>query len=250
MADPVLMDIDDHVALITVNDPERRNAVTAEISAGLRAAVERGRAEPDVHALIVTGAGKAFCAGADLSRSRRGDRGRPARRSTTASSRSPTARCPRSRPSTARRSVPGSISRWPPTSGSPARRQCSTRASRSSASIPAAVRHGCCSAPSACRRPGRRCCSGCASTPRPQCDTGWRSRSPTIRSPRPGTGRRARRRTARRRARHQGLHAGHRQPRHDRHRPAPHRRRHRAETASRVDLSPEFAQRLAAAKRK
>src|SRR5947199_25362 len=33
----------------------------------LRTAVERAEADPDVHAVIVTGAGKAFCAGADLS---------------------------------------------------------------------------------------------------------------------------------------------------------------------------------------
>ena len=67
MSDPVLVQVDDHVALITVNDPEHRNAVTAEISAALRAAVDAAEANPDVHALIVTGAGKAFCAGADLS---------------------------------------------------------------------------------------------------------------------------------------------------------------------------------------
>lgn len=63
---PVLVDVDDHVALLTVNDPERRNAVTAETSAALRAAIEAAEADPDIHALVVTGAGKAFCAGADL----------------------------------------------------------------------------------------------------------------------------------------------------------------------------------------
>ena len=67
MSDRVLVQVENHVALITVNDPERRNAVTAEISAGLRAAVDAAEANTDVHALIVTGAGKAFCAGADLS---------------------------------------------------------------------------------------------------------------------------------------------------------------------------------------
>lgn len=60
------MNVDDHVALITVNDPGRRNAVTAEMSACLRAAVSAAEADPNVHAVIVTGAGKAFCAGADL----------------------------------------------------------------------------------------------------------------------------------------------------------------------------------------
>ncbi|KUI38844.1 enoyl-CoA hydratase [Mycobacterium sp. IS-1496] len=66
MADSVLMQVDDHVALITVNDPDRRNAVTFEMSAALRAAVEAAEADAQVHAVIVTGAGKAFCAGADL----------------------------------------------------------------------------------------------------------------------------------------------------------------------------------------
>jgi enoyl-CoA hydratase len=66
MSDRVLVEVENHVALITVNDPERRNAVTAEISAALRAAVDAAEANTDVHALIVTGAGKAFCAGADL----------------------------------------------------------------------------------------------------------------------------------------------------------------------------------------
>ncbi len=66
MSDHVLVQVENHVALITINDPERRNAVTAGISAGLRAAVDAAEANTDVHALIVTGAGKAFCAGADL----------------------------------------------------------------------------------------------------------------------------------------------------------------------------------------
>jgi enoyl-CoA hydratase len=67
MPEPVLFEVRDRVALITVNDPDRRNAVTADISAGLRAAVARADADQDVHAVVVTGAGSAFCAGADLS---------------------------------------------------------------------------------------------------------------------------------------------------------------------------------------
>ncbi|MDT5074256.1 MAG: enoyl-CoA hydratase [Mycobacterium sp.] len=67
MSDLVLAQVEDRVALITVNDPDHRNAVTAEISAALRAAVDAAEADPGVHAVIVTGAGKAFCAGADLS---------------------------------------------------------------------------------------------------------------------------------------------------------------------------------------
>jgi enoyl-CoA hydratase len=64
--DLVLYRVADHVALITVNDPDRRNAVNAAMSTQLRAAVERAEADADVHAVVVTGAGSAFCAGADL----------------------------------------------------------------------------------------------------------------------------------------------------------------------------------------
>jgi len=66
VSDLVLVHVDHHVVVITINDPDRRNAVTFEISAALRAAVDAAEANTDVHALIVTGAGKAFCAGANL----------------------------------------------------------------------------------------------------------------------------------------------------------------------------------------
>ena len=66
VSEPVLVQVEDRVEIITVNDPDRRNAITKEISAALRAAVDAAEANPEVHALIVTGAGKAFCAGADL----------------------------------------------------------------------------------------------------------------------------------------------------------------------------------------
>ena len=58
--------VTERVALLTVNDPDRRNAVTAAMSAQLRAAVQQAEADPGVHALVITGAGRAFCAGADL----------------------------------------------------------------------------------------------------------------------------------------------------------------------------------------
>src|SRR4051794_30750153 len=65
MSDLVLYDVIDRVALITVNDPDRRNAVTDAMSQQLKEAVEA--AEAEAHAVVITGAGKAFCAGADLS---------------------------------------------------------------------------------------------------------------------------------------------------------------------------------------
>jgi enoyl-CoA hydratase len=66
VSDPVLTQVEDRVALITINDPDRRNAVTTQISSALRVAVQAVEDDPGVHAVIVTGAGKAFCAGADL----------------------------------------------------------------------------------------------------------------------------------------------------------------------------------------
>jgi enoyl-CoA hydratase len=67
MADLVLYEVVDRVAVITVNDPDRRNAVTDAMSQQLRESVGRAEADPGVHAVVVTGAGRAFCAGADLS---------------------------------------------------------------------------------------------------------------------------------------------------------------------------------------
>ncbi len=63
----MLYEVVDRVAVVTVNDPDRRNAVTEAISGHLRDAVERAEADSGVHAVVVTGAGRAFCAGADLS---------------------------------------------------------------------------------------------------------------------------------------------------------------------------------------
>ena len=57
----------DHVELVTLNRPEARNAVNAEVAAGLENAVRETEADADVWAVILTGAGDAaFCAGADL----------------------------------------------------------------------------------------------------------------------------------------------------------------------------------------
>lgn len=67
MSDLVVYRVSDRVAIITVNDPDRRNAVTNEMSDQLRDAVRQAESDTGVHAVVITGAGKAFCAGADLS---------------------------------------------------------------------------------------------------------------------------------------------------------------------------------------
>jgi enoyl-CoA hydratase/carnithine racemase len=54
------------VGLITLNRPERRNAYTSRMGAELGDAFAEFEADDDVRAIVVTGAGKYFCAGADL----------------------------------------------------------------------------------------------------------------------------------------------------------------------------------------
>ncbi len=59
--------VDNGVATITLNRPDRMNAFTREMMRELIAAFDQSDADDDVRAVIVTGAGRAFCAGADLS---------------------------------------------------------------------------------------------------------------------------------------------------------------------------------------
>src|SRR5258708_27121360 len=67
MADEVIYTAADGVARITINRPERRNAMAWGVSSGSRDAVARGKDDADVRVVVLTGAGdKAFCAGADL----------------------------------------------------------------------------------------------------------------------------------------------------------------------------------------
>ena len=60
---------DDHVARITLDRPEAKNALTIEMRDDIVAAVRSARADPAVRALLVRGAGDAFCAGMDLTAS-------------------------------------------------------------------------------------------------------------------------------------------------------------------------------------
>ena len=54
------------VAFVTLNRPERLNAINRELTAGLEEAVARANREPDVRVIVLRGAGRAFCAGYDL----------------------------------------------------------------------------------------------------------------------------------------------------------------------------------------
>lgn len=55
-----------HVAVLTLDRPERRNALSRALRADLTDALAWAEAEPAVRAVVLTGAGKAFCAGLDL----------------------------------------------------------------------------------------------------------------------------------------------------------------------------------------
>lgn len=68
---PVLFDVADGVATITLNRPDQLNTINAELSAGLIDAFRQVRSRDDIRVALITGNGRAFCAGADL-RSRSG----------------------------------------------------------------------------------------------------------------------------------------------------------------------------------
>jgi enoyl-CoA hydratase/carnithine racemase len=64
----LLYDVHEHVATITINRPDRRNALSWTVMSELREAVAAAKADPDVRVVVITGAGdRAFSAGADLS---------------------------------------------------------------------------------------------------------------------------------------------------------------------------------------
>jgi enoyl-CoA hydratase/carnithine racemase len=66
--DTILYDVSDRVLTITLNRPERLNAFTEQMREEMTDALDRADADDDVRAIIVTGAGRGFCAGADLQR--------------------------------------------------------------------------------------------------------------------------------------------------------------------------------------
>jgi enoyl-CoA hydratase/carnithine racemase len=63
----ILYDVSDGVATITLHRPDRLNAFTGTMMREMIAAFDRIDADDDVRAVIVTGSGRAYCAGADLS---------------------------------------------------------------------------------------------------------------------------------------------------------------------------------------
>lgn len=66
-SDCVLIEVRDRVALITLNRPERLNAITSEMGSAYARALREADADPNVRVAVITGAGRGFCSGADLS---------------------------------------------------------------------------------------------------------------------------------------------------------------------------------------
>lgn len=75
----VLTAVEDGVGVMRLNRPDKRNAMSADLARELHEAIERLDADPDVVAIVVTGSGGAFSAGADMNESlaayERGERG-------------------------------------------------------------------------------------------------------------------------------------------------------------------------------
>jgi enoyl-CoA hydratase/carnithine racemase len=62
----VLYEVQDRLATITLNRPDKRNSINAGITAGLNRALDQADQDPLVSAIVLTGAGGHFCSGADL----------------------------------------------------------------------------------------------------------------------------------------------------------------------------------------
>jgi enoyl-CoA hydratase len=67
MTDAVLVDVVDRVATVTLNEPDKRNAISLAMVDGIAEAFDALEADDGVGAIVITGAPPAFCAGADLS---------------------------------------------------------------------------------------------------------------------------------------------------------------------------------------
>lgn len=67
-----LYDVTGHTALITLNRPEARNGYTIQMADEVAAALDRANGDDDIRVVVLTGAGRDFCVGADLSSGRLG----------------------------------------------------------------------------------------------------------------------------------------------------------------------------------
>jgi len=67
MENAVIFEVEQNTAIITLNRPERRNSINRALLAGLYDAIDNVAQNPDIRAAIITGNGKSFCSGIDLS---------------------------------------------------------------------------------------------------------------------------------------------------------------------------------------
>ena len=65
-AEPVLFETRDGVAHVTMNRPEKRNALNEDVVAGLKAALRRANVDQSIRCIVLRGTGSDFCSGADL----------------------------------------------------------------------------------------------------------------------------------------------------------------------------------------
>jgi len=76
----LIYEVKDHIATLTLNRPDRLNALGGSLRDDLHDAITRSAADPDVRVMIVTGSGKGFCAGGDvkaMNEAKEGKRERP-----------------------------------------------------------------------------------------------------------------------------------------------------------------------------
>ncbi|MDB5430166.1 MAG: hypothetical protein JWP35_1282 [Caulobacter sp.] len=66
MSDAVITTVEEGVAIVTLNRPDRMNAVNYDLMAALTPAIQAVANDPEVGCVVVTGAGRGFCAGGDL----------------------------------------------------------------------------------------------------------------------------------------------------------------------------------------
>lgn len=66
MPDDVSINLEANTLVVTLNNPERRNALTPSMRAGIAEAISRSNSDEAVRVMVLTGAGGAFCSGADV----------------------------------------------------------------------------------------------------------------------------------------------------------------------------------------
>jgi enoyl-CoA hydratase/carnithine racemase len=75
LSDEVLYDVADHVATLTLNAPDRMNTISGPMLEAISARLLQADADPDARCIVLTGAGRAFCAGLDLQAQMAGPKG-------------------------------------------------------------------------------------------------------------------------------------------------------------------------------